>query len=144
MPARESWVDKILATRISKSETNSKFQSNPRVHEDRFRAPTLDPVRSGSVSVWMALIAVLAFTAAPRLLADNAECLACHSDKTLTKKAADGSAISLFVDEAKYAASVHGQQNCTACHTDAKPMTEIHAARLPFQPRMNRQWRKTA
>src|ERR1051326_4780847 len=50
---------------------------------------------------------------------DNSECLACHSDKELTKKGADGKKISLFVDEAKYAASVHGRQNCTACHTDA-------------------------
>jgi cytochrome b subunit of formate dehydrogenase len=49
---------------------------------------------------------------------DNSDCLACHTDKELSKKTPDGKTVSLFVDEAKYAASVHGKQTCVACHTD--------------------------
>jgi len=42
----------------------------------------------------------------------------CHSDRTLTKTHASGKEISLFVDEAKLAASVHKTKACTSCHAD--------------------------
>jgi cytochrome b subunit of formate dehydrogenase len=53
---------------------------------------------------------------------DNAECLACHSDKELTRSTADGKTKSLFVDEQKFAASSHANLTCTACHAD---ITEV-------------------
>lgn len=48
----------------------------------------------------------------------NSACLDCHSDKTLYKTNAAGKAISLFVDEAKLAASVHKTNTCASCHSD--------------------------
>src|SRR5512138_1062817 len=48
----------------------------------------------------------------------NAACLECHSDKTLYKTNAAGQGISLFVDEAKFAATVHKTNTCATCHTD--------------------------
>src|SRR5215510_12651713 len=48
----------------------------------------------------------------------NSACLECHSDKTLSKTNAAGKEISLFVDEAKLAASVHKTNTCASCHSD--------------------------
>jgi formate dehydrogenase gamma subunit len=48
----------------------------------------------------------------------NSACLDCHSDKTLYKTNAAGKGISMFVDEAKLAASVHKTNTCAGCHAD--------------------------
>ncbi len=48
----------------------------------------------------------------------NSACLDCHADNTLYKTNAVGKAISLFVDEAKFAASVHKTNTCVSCHAD--------------------------
>jgi len=45
-------------------------------------------------------------------------CLDCHADKTLTKTTAAGKEISLFVDKAKLAASVHATNTCASCHAE--------------------------
>ncbi|HKW88101.1 MAG TPA: hypothetical protein VJN21_05030 [Candidatus Acidoferrales bacterium] len=45
-----------------------------------------------------------------------ADCLACHSDKTLQ----DPAGHSVYVDEEKRKASVHGSLGCTDCHADIK------------------------
>jgi cytochrome b subunit of formate dehydrogenase len=59
---------------------------------------------------------------------DNSDCFVCHSDATLTKTNAAGKAVSLFVDEQKYAASIHAKNLCTSCHTDITdlPHAETH------------------
>jgi hypothetical protein len=49
--------------------------------------------------------------------AEAEECLACHSDETLTREVDDGSSVPLFVDGEKLAHSVHGGKvRCTGCH----------------------------
>ena len=63
----------------------------------------------------------------------NSACLDCHSDKSLYKTNALGKAISLFVDEAKFAGTVHQTNTCLSCHSD---VTDKHpddnvAARPP-------------
>ena len=52
---------------------------------------------------------------------ENGDCLACHSDKDLSK-VRGGKKVSLFIDEAKLGASVHGKALCVDCHTE----TEMH------------------
>jgi len=49
----------------------------------------------------------------------NEDCLACHSDKTLTK-IRDKKTVSLFVDESVIGKSRHGKLPCISCHTEAK------------------------
>ena len=62
----------------------------------------------------------------------NSACLECHSDKTLSKTNAAGKEISLFVDEAKLAASVHKTNTCASCHAD---ITAKHPDdNVPAQP----------
>ena len=51
---------------------------------------------------------------------DNAECFACHGDKTLAKPGPGGTPIPLFVDESLFGASIHGKNRCTSCHTDIR------------------------
>ena len=57
---------------------------------------------------------------------ENSDCLECHSDDTLTKEGPNGEEISLYVDEAKFAASVHGQNDisCVDCHSDIEKLNE--------------------
>ena len=68
----------------------------------------------------------------------NDECLACHSDATLTKEV-NGKQASLFVDESKLKHSVHGNLfTCVDCHTDVKDLAHHHAAprKLPARNAM--------
>jgi cytochrome b subunit of formate dehydrogenase len=54
------------------------------------------------------------------------DCLACHSDATLSEDA-NGSKVSLFVDENKLKHSVHGGMlSCVDCHKDVKSL--VHEA----------------
>ena len=48
----------------------------------------------------------------------NSDCLECHGDKTLAKTNAAGKEISLFIDAARLAGSVHKTNACAACHAD--------------------------
>ncbi|MFO1487662.1 MAG: cytochrome c3 family protein [Verrucomicrobiota bacterium] len=75
------------------------------------------------MTFWLSLAFgfVLAMNAAAGL--KNADCLECHSDKTLWKTNAAGKGISLFVDAAKLAASAHRTNSCAGCHAD---ITEKH------------------
>jgi formate dehydrogenase gamma subunit len=62
----------------------------------------------------------------------NSACLECHGDKTLTKTNAAGKVVSLFVDVAKLAASVHKTNTCASCHAD---LTSNHPDdNLPAKP----------
>ena len=60
----------------------------------------------------------------------NDECLACHSDVTLTKDE-NGKQISLHVDDAKFKASVHSVFGCTDCHSDVKAFPHDPAPAKP-------------
>jgi formate dehydrogenase gamma subunit len=48
----------------------------------------------------------------------NSACMDCHSDKTLYRTNTAGKGISMFVDEAKLAASIHKTNTCASCHSD--------------------------
>ena len=48
----------------------------------------------------------------------NAACLDCHADKTLSKTNSAGKEISLFIDEALFASTVHKTNTCASCHSD--------------------------
>src|ERR1039457_65182 len=71
--------------------------------------------------LWAALLVSLQLTASAGL--KNSDCLDCHSDKTLSKTNSAGKEVSLFVDPAKLAASVHQTNPCASCHAD---LTEKH------------------
>lgn len=72
------------------------------------------------------------FAGAPARAQDNATCLECHADQNLTKNRA-GRVVSLYVNAAKYAASVHGKQEtaCVDCHQDLQGVEDFpHAETL--------------
>jgi cytochrome b subunit of formate dehydrogenase/DnaJ-class molecular chaperone len=64
-----------------------------------------------------AFIVVLGVSARARAI-ENEDCLACHSDKELSKTDAAGHPVSLTVDPARFASSIHAKNLCTSCHTD--------------------------
>jgi hypothetical protein len=57
------------------------------------------------------------------------DCLACHSDKTLTTKRGSRT-VSLFIDGKKFSSSVHGSLSCTSCHADLEGKDLPHATPL--------------
>jgi hypothetical protein len=48
---------------------------------------------------------------------DQNNCLACHGNPSLTKKLADGTSISLYVNATELSQTVHRWEDCTTCHT---------------------------
>ncbi len=70
-----------------------------------------------------ALCSLLVFTLLPAQT--NEECLACHSDISLTMEK-KGKTISLFVDEQHLKSSAHKKFSCTACHTGFDPNNIPH------------------
>jgi predicted CXXCH cytochrome family protein len=67
---------------------------------------------AGAISVF-ALLMILAF---PRSAGAQAECLACHGDKSVQ----DGAGHNISVDGEKFRASTHGSLACNNCHADIK------------------------
>lgn len=61
------------------------------------------------------MLTALAIEAKPM---SDADCLDCHGDKTLTTTNAAGKEVSLYVDAAKLASSVHHTNGCVSCHAD--------------------------
>jgi hypothetical protein len=65
------------------------------------------------------VVAGLLLSAAHAPAQQNSDCLDCHSDPSLTGTR-NGLTVSVYVDEKKLAASVHGSVECTACHADLR------------------------
>jgi len=88
---------------------------------------------AGLAGLWLVLAA--GATAAPVMSDDD--CLVCHADNSLSFTNAAGRAISLFVDKARLAASVHKTNSCVSCHVDItaahpddnRPVPPVNCAR---------------
>ena len=82
------------------------------------------------------LSAAVSITDAAAPAVKDSFCLDCHADNTLTRTNAAGKAVSLFVDRAKLAVSVHKTTACVDCHTDVtkkhpddnQPVQPVHCA----------------
>ncbi len=85
--------------------------------------------KSPAVRNWRnALCAFAALVLIPTLARGqkSADCLICHSDKSLTMQRG-GRAVSLFVDAARLRSSVHGSAECVDCHQGFKADETPHA-----------------
>lgn len=78
--------------------------------------------------VWEILFILLVLSATSRAQIGNSDCLACHSDSSLTVSDSTGTTRSLFVDATKMERSVHAGFDCVTCHADIKETP--HAERL--------------
>ena len=59
----------------------------------------------------------------------NADCLACHSDRSLSAEK-KGVKISLFVDGERFAKSAHAALECVSCHEKFNPSDIPHAKKI--------------
>jgi len=90
-------------------------------------------IKIGLAGLWLVLAAGAAAVPARR----DSDCLDCHADNTLTTTNAAGWELSLFVDKAKLAVSVHKTNSCVSCHADIaathpddnRPVQPINCAR---------------
>ena len=71
-------------------------------------------------SVILSTMGALALVAVPLDAAalKDSDCLDCHGIESLSTTNAAGKEVSLFVDQAKFAASVHTTNGCVNCHAD--------------------------
>src|SRR5512141_2279157 len=69
-------------------------------------------LRALAIHGFLLLAAIL-----PAAAQENADCLACHSDKSLTVQR-KGRTLSLYVDEKRFGGSIHGSLTCVSCHAD--------------------------
>jgi nitrate/TMAO reductase-like tetraheme cytochrome c subunit len=60
-------------------------------------------------------------------ITSNADCLMCHSSKSL-KKESSKKPISLYIDPKRFKASAHGEQSCVECHVDLINQPLAHKA----------------
>jgi hypothetical protein len=67
--------------------------------------------------------------AVPSLAAGNEDCLMCHGDKTMTTKRGTRT-VSLYVDQKRFAGSVHSSLSCTSCHADLEGKELPHSVPL--------------
>jgi hypothetical protein len=74
---------------------------------------------------------VVALRAAPAVAQQDADCLACHGDTSLTTTRGSRT-VSLYVKEKPFAASVHGGLGCVGCHADLQGKELPHDA--PLRP----------
>lgn len=82
----------------------------------------MDTARLGSASTLVVLLLAWATTANAAQKLKDAECLACHSDATLTAEE-NGKTVSLYVDPSQLKHSVHGRMlACVDCHKDVKSL----------------------
>jgi len=99
------------------------------------RRPIVMSMGSGQRTLKMALTGLWLVLAAGAMAApvmSDDDCLVCHADNTLTTTNAAGRTISLFVDQARLAASVHRTNACVSCHTDiAATHPDDHRPVLP-------------
>jgi formate dehydrogenase gamma subunit len=73
--------------------------------------------------LWISLLALVVAPSPVRAAeaverVPNDKCLECHGLSDTTKTNAQGATISLFTDEAKLKASIHGTNTCIDCHRD--------------------------
>jgi hypothetical protein len=70
-------------------------------------------------------------------------CLACHSDKTLTKKLMNKETLSLYINGNEFARSVHAAVGCSGCHPDITlenhPVVKQIRSRKEYAAAMSRQ-----
>lgn len=71
------------------------------------------------------LVCVLSLTTINLSAQSNDDCLACHSDKGLTKSK-NGKEVSLFVDSQIIGTSAHKKLNCISCHVGFNPDNVPH------------------
>ncbi len=81
------------------------------------------------MSIMVLLAGLVLGPARPATAQENADCLTCHEDRELTGER-NGTEIPVFVDQAKFAASVHGDLQCIACHSDLEGTELPHAEDL--------------
>lgn len=55
----------------------------------------------------------------------NSDCMQCHSDKELTGLNADSTEVPMYVDQAEFKASIHGDLDCVDCHQDLQGVEEF-------------------
>ncbi len=78
--------------------------------------------------IGLCLLILFCFWPGLVLATDDADCLGCHNDEGLERKAKAGGELyeSLYVDEAKFNKSVHHQNDiaCIDCHVDIEELTD--------------------
>jgi ssDNA-binding Zn-finger/Zn-ribbon topoisomerase 1 len=83
-----------------------------------FRANLIAAARLALVVLMLTVTGLTARGADSALSQLDQQCLGCHSAKGLEKKLTNGEALSVYVDSAAFAKSVHSKIGCAVCHAN--------------------------
>lgn len=78
---------------------------------------------------WVVVSSLLSLAPRALMAQENSDCFTCHQDKSLTTTRGQKT-VSLFVDEKKFATSVHASITCVTCHADLAGIELPHEAPL--------------
>lgn len=93
-------------------------RSKPNMNGMKFHADLITAARLALLAVALAFTSLSANAADSALSQLDQQCLACHSAKGLEMKLANGDKLSLQVDGAAFAKSVHSKIGCAVCHAN--------------------------
>lgn len=82
------------------------------------KSPFDPPFYKGGKGGFLAI--VLLFFSTPAYAMSPAQCLECHSEKSLTKEGPSGGAVSLYVNEGILKGSIHHGLTCSECHREIR------------------------
>ncbi len=91
-------------------------RSELKMNGTKFQAELINAARLALVALVLAVTSLTARAAGSALTQLDQQCLACHSTQGLEMKLANGDKLSLQVEGAEFATSVHSKIGCAACH----------------------------
>ena len=81
----------------------------------------------------LSILGTIAFLPSLLLAQENQNCLICHGETDLVIENEAGEEISLYIDDSLFFSSIHGDFNCTDCHTQLAGIEE-EAHEAPVAP----------
>ena len=95
---------------------------------------TFKPIKSTGLSFLFCGILLVLFCFQPAVSqVTDADCLGCHSDKSLEAETQRGKTLNLHVPEGALLGSVHEGLSCTDCHIGARSFEEVPHADKPLK-----------
>lgn len=81
------------------------------------------PSPVGLVAAWIAVAPFVCLGFGSEAFAqEDEDCMLCHGEPDLVRETEDGDLVHLYLDDATFVKSVHGENGCVSCHADIEEL----------------------